>query len=143
MDRFDFDAQTHQLKSRTFVQRARYEPVAAAVGETSNWLFEKGWSRDFNPAAQVSSFATFDQRTAPLEPADYFVTEARQPELMPQLQDRFAQLTFLFLSGNVLPGQDACPETLLRRVVPELAPGRESAALTDYQAARAILRPGV
>jgi len=91
---FDFDLKTHQLKSRTFVQRARYEPVAAAVGETSNWLFEKGWSREFNPNAQVSSFATFDQRTAPLEPTDYFVTEAREPELMtfPQLRAYIQEL---------------------------------------------------
>jgi LPS export ABC transporter permease LptG/LPS export ABC transporter permease LptF len=91
---FDFDPQTHQLKSRTFVQRARYEPVAAAVGETSSWLFEKGWSREFNPATQVSGFATFDQRTAPLEPADYFVTEAREPELMnfPQLRAYIQEL---------------------------------------------------
>ena len=85
---FAFDAQTHQLKARTFVQRARYEPVAAVEGETSNWLFEKGWSREFTPNAQVSSFTPFDQRTAPLEPPDYFVTEAREPELMnfPQLR---------------------------------------------------------
>ncbi len=91
---FEFEPQTHQLKSRTFVQRARYEPVAAAVGETSNWLFEKGWSRDFNPTTQISSFATFDQRTAPLEPADYFVTEAREPELMnfPQLRAYIQEL---------------------------------------------------
>jgi len=91
---FDFDPQTHHLKSRTFVQRARYEPVAAAIGETSNWLFDKGWSREFNPTTQVSSFATFDQRTAPLEPAEYFVTEAREPELMnfPQLRAYIQEL---------------------------------------------------
>jgi LPS export ABC transporter permease LptG/LPS export ABC transporter permease LptF len=91
---FDFDPETHQLKSRTFVQRARYEPVPAAVGETSNWLFEKGWSRQFNPNSQVSSFATFDQRIAPLEPADYFVTEKREPELMnfPQLRAYIQEL---------------------------------------------------
>jgi len=91
---FDFDPQTHHLKSRTFVQRARYEPVAAAIGETSNWLFDNGWSREFNPTTQVSSFATFDQRTAPLEPAEYFVTEAREPELMnfPQLRTYIQEL---------------------------------------------------
>lgn len=64
-------------------------------------------------------------------------------ELVPQLQERFPHLTFLFLSGDTLPEEAACPETLLRRVEPALVPGRESAAMTEYQTARSILRPGV
>ncbi len=64
-------------------------------------------------------------------------------DLMPQLQDRFPYLTFLFLSGEILPDEDSCPETLIRRVEPALLPGQETSARTDYQTARSILRPGV
>jgi len=64
-------------------------------------------------------------------------------ELLPQLQERFPQLTFLFLSGKDLPDPAACPETLLRRVEPALPDGREITACVEYQTARSILRPGV
>lgn len=64
-------------------------------------------------------------------------------ELMPRLQERFPFLTFLFLSGDSLPDEDACPVTLLRRLLPALSEGQERAAMTDYQTARSILRAGV
>jgi len=64
-------------------------------------------------------------------------------ELVPQLQERFPYLTFLFLSGDELPDEVVCPEMLLRRAEPALVAGRESAAMTEYQTARSILRPGV
>jgi LPS export ABC transporter permease LptG/LPS export ABC transporter permease LptF len=79
---FDFDAKTHQLKSRLFAQRATYEPVAAATGETPTWLLDSGWSRQFTSSTQVSSFKPIDHALVPLEPADYFITETREPELM-------------------------------------------------------------
>lgn len=63
-------------------------------------------------------------------------------ELMPRLQDRFPFLTFLFLAGDALPDATTCPETLLRRIEPELAQGREAAAMSEYQAARIMLRSG-
>jgi LPS export ABC transporter permease LptG/LPS export ABC transporter permease LptF len=84
---FDFDPQSHQIKSRLFVQKATYEPVAAATGETPTWLLNAGWSREFTSATKVSSFKPIDNVLVPLEPAEYFVTEAREPELM-----NFAQL---------------------------------------------------
>jgi hypothetical protein len=64
-------------------------------------------------------------------------------DLMPQLQNRFPYLTFLFLSGEELPDEEQCPETVLRRVEPALSPGQETTARTDYQTARTILRAGV
>jgi len=84
---FDFDPQTHQLKSRMFVQRARYAPIMDNFVETPQWMLDNGWRRDFNPKTQVSTFKRFENTTAPFEAADYFVTEAREPDLM-----NFAQL---------------------------------------------------
>lgn len=91
---FEFDPQTHQLTSRMFAQRASYEPVAAAAGETPTWLLTSGWSRTFDPRTQVSAFKQFESQLEPLEPADYFVTEAREPEFMnfAQLRDYIAEL---------------------------------------------------
>jgi LPS export ABC transporter permease LptG/LPS export ABC transporter permease LptF len=79
---FNFDPTTHQLKSRMFVKNARYAPVPGPSGETPTWWLDAGWLREFNPSTQVSNFKTFENTTAALEPAEYFVTEARQPELM-------------------------------------------------------------
>jgi lipopolysaccharide export LptBFGC system permease protein LptF len=77
-----------------FAQQATYEPVAAAAGETPTWLVTKGWSREFNLATQVSSFKTIDNALMPLVPAETFVTEAREPELMnyPQLRAYIREL---------------------------------------------------
>jgi hypothetical protein len=61
-------------------------------------------------------------------------------ELMPQLQERFSYLTFLFLSGETLPDEASCPITLLRRVEPALRPGEERAAVAEFETARTLLR---
>ena len=84
---YDFDPETHSIKSRTFVQRASYEPLASADGETPQWKLDLGWRREFDPKTQISSFKKFENTTARFEAADYFVTEAREPDLM-----NFAQL---------------------------------------------------
>ncbi len=91
---FEFDPQAHQLKSRLFVQRASYEPVAAAVGETPTWLLNTGWKREFGSGTQAGTFKRFENIIIPLEPADSFVTEARAPDLMnfPQLRDYIREL---------------------------------------------------
>jgi lipopolysaccharide export LptBFGC system permease protein LptF len=43
-----------------------------------------GWSREFGPAIKDKDFGyePFERRIATLEPPEYFVTEARQPDLM-------------------------------------------------------------
>ena len=91
---FTFDPQTHQVKSRMFVKNAKYAPVPSPSGPTPVWWLDSGWSREFNLSTQVSSYKTFENTTAPLEPADYFVTEAREPELMnfPQLRTYIKEL---------------------------------------------------
>jgi LPS export ABC transporter permease LptG len=91
---FDFDPRTHVLKSRMFVKNAKYAPVPTPAGEQPTWWLDSGWSREFDLKTQVSSFKTFENITAPFEPASYFVTEAREPELMnfPQLRTYIREL---------------------------------------------------
>ncbi|HEX8031817.1 MAG TPA: LptF/LptG family permease [Vicinamibacterales bacterium] len=81
---FEFDPQTQVLQSRMFVQRAKYAPVPGPSGPQSQWWLDAGWSREFVGAAGGKNFGykTFENITAPFEPADYFVTEAREPDLM-------------------------------------------------------------
>lgn len=79
---FDFDQTAHTIRSRMFAAKATYAPVAGPAGVVPQWQLEQGWSRDFGAKAQVKEFAKFTTRTVPLEPADYFVTEAREPDLM-------------------------------------------------------------
>jgi LPS export ABC transporter permease LptG len=79
---YGFDPGTRALKSRTFVRRATYSPVPSRDGETPLWELDLGWAREFDPKTQISSFKTFERTTARFEAADYFVTEAREPDLM-------------------------------------------------------------
>lgn len=76
---FEFDEAGHTIRSRTFAARATYAPVAGAP----QWRLEQGWSRNFSATStRVREFANFTERMVPLEPADYFVTETREPDLM-------------------------------------------------------------
>ncbi|TPW08078.1 MAG: YjgP/YjgQ family permease, partial [Acidimicrobiaceae bacterium] len=79
---FDFDEKAHAVRSRLFAGKATYAPVAGADGPVPQWRLDQGWSREFGPKTQVKDFAKFADRTVVLEPADYFVTEAREPDLM-------------------------------------------------------------
>ncbi|HUQ87928.1 MAG TPA: LPS export ABC transporter permease LptF [Vicinamibacterales bacterium] len=79
---FEFDPQTHALKSRMFVNRATYDPDREPQGEVPKWALDRGWKREFDPNAPVNTFKAFDHIGARFEAADYFVTEAREPELM-------------------------------------------------------------
>lgn len=91
---FNFDEAAHTIGSRMFAAKATYAPVAGPAGVVPQWRLEQGWSRDFGNQAQVTGFAKFTERTVPLEPADYFVTEAREPDLMnyAQLRGYIAEL---------------------------------------------------
>jgi LPS export ABC transporter permease LptG len=99
---YEFDPQTHDLSSRRFVQRARYTPVASPGGPEPQWALDQGWVREFGPRASVRNFKRFTDERARFEAADYFVTEAREPELMNFTQLR-AYIEELRASGyNVL-----------------------------------------
>jgi LPS export ABC transporter permease LptF/LPS export ABC transporter permease LptG len=104
---FEFDPQTHDLKSRTFAQRAAYAPINGPTGEEALWKLDLGWRREFDPKIKTSGhpFKRVENTTARYEPADYFVTEAREPELMNFNQLR-AYIRELSASGyNVLRQQ--------------------------------------
>lgn len=75
---FEFDPRTNVLASRMFVQNARYAPGKT----TSQWALDEGWVRTFSPVTNLVEFERFESWARPFEPADYFVTEAREPELM-------------------------------------------------------------
>ena len=99
---FSFDPQSHVLRSRMFVQRAKYAPKPTPTGTQPEWWLDAGWSREFDGKAGVRNFKSFENTTAPFEAADYFVTEAREPDLMNFWQLR-GYITELRSSGyNVL-----------------------------------------
>jgi LPS export ABC transporter permease LptF/LPS export ABC transporter permease LptG len=79
---FEFDRNTHALTSRMFVRKATYDPDREGGVEEPKWALSDGWKRDFDPKTTVSSFSRFDHIGARFESAEYFVTEAREPELM-------------------------------------------------------------
>jgi LPS export ABC transporter permease LptF/LPS export ABC transporter permease LptG len=83
---FDFDPQSNRLASRLFVQRARFNQ------EQKYWYLDEGWNRTFtsNSAANngMGDFERFESWTRPFEAPEYFVTEAREPELMNFVQLR-------------------------------------------------------
>ena len=65
-----------------FAAKASYAPAAGPAGTIPQWRLQQGWSREFGPRSQVKEFSQFADRTVPLEPAEYFVTETREPDLM-------------------------------------------------------------
>jgi LPS export ABC transporter permease LptF/LPS export ABC transporter permease LptG len=79
---FEFDDKAHTIRSRMYAAKATYAPVPGPAGPLPEWRLDQGWSRDFSAKSKVEDFATFPARTVSLEPADYFVTETREPELM-------------------------------------------------------------
>jgi LPS export ABC transporter permease LptG/LPS export ABC transporter permease LptF len=92
---FEFDRDTHALKSRMFVQKATYDPDRTEHGEDPKWVISQGWKRnEFEPKTWESKFTPLANIGARFEPADYFVTEAREPELMNfgQLRSYIAEL---------------------------------------------------
>ena len=77
---FTYDANAHTVTDRLYAQRAIYVPDPAAASGT--WRLEQGWARKFGDQAGVTAFERFASRTAALESADSFVTEAPAPDRM-------------------------------------------------------------
>ena len=82
---FEFDPDDHRLTRRRFAQKATYTADARPDAEPQ-WALEHGWVREFAAANEVR-FASFTDQVQRFEPADYFITEASEPNLM-----NFAQL---------------------------------------------------
>jgi len=91
---FTFDPETHALHTRMFVQKARWAPIVDKGTESPQWWLDKGWQREFDPHTGLSTFSTFENKSVTFEAADYFVTEAREPDLMSfsQLRDYITEL---------------------------------------------------
>ncbi len=66
---------------------------------------------------------------------------SRSQLFVPQLQERFPYLCFLFLSGTELPDEQSCPTSYLHRLEPALNSGQEEAARDEFITARSIIRP--
>jgi LPS export ABC transporter permease LptG len=81
MSVFRFDPKDHHLVSRRFVQKAVYVADAREGESEPMWMMEKGWLREFGGGPE-SRFTRFENEAALFEAADYFVTEAREPDLM-------------------------------------------------------------
>ena len=77
---FEFDRANHRLTSRRFVQKAKYTADARPDAEPQ-WVLDQGWLREFAPDNDVK-FTRFTDQVARFEAAEYFVTEAREPDLM-------------------------------------------------------------
>ncbi|MDO8677580.1 MAG: LPS export ABC transporter permease LptF [Acidobacteriota bacterium] len=93
---FKYDAATHTVTHRLFAQRADYVPNPD--GTSINWTLQQGWSREFGGKADIKTFERFTTKTVPLEPPDYFVTEAPEPDRMTYQQLR-GYITELRASG--------------------------------------------
>jgi len=86
---FRFDPDTNALTQRAYATQAVYSP--RAPNDPAAWLGQGGWVRDFS-GTEVKRYAPFDSGRLPLESADYFLTEAPEPERMNYAQlERYIQ----------------------------------------------------
>jgi LPS export ABC transporter permease LptG/LPS export ABC transporter permease LptF len=76
---FRFDPQTLALTERVYATQAVYRPNAA--NDPQPWEATGGWVRQLSEA-QVTAYGTFSTTRTALESADYFQTEAPEPDRM-------------------------------------------------------------
>jgi LPS export ABC transporter permease LptG/LPS export ABC transporter permease LptF len=76
----EFDPADHRLIRRRHIQKATYVADERPDAEPM-WSLNQGWVREFDPNNEVQ-FTPFTNAVARFEAAEYFVTEAREPELM-------------------------------------------------------------
>jgi lipopolysaccharide export LptBFGC system permease protein LptF len=86
-----FDPQTHALSQRAYATQAVYSPRTPE--DEAAWVARGGWVRDFT-GTEIKRYAPFDTVRIGMEPADYFKTEAPEPDRMnfAQLQGYITQL---------------------------------------------------
>jgi LPS export ABC transporter permease LptF/LPS export ABC transporter permease LptG len=81
---FRFDPTTMTLTERIYATQAQFRP--SGEKDAQPWIATGGWARTLN-GAEVTSYEPFSTRRVSLEPAEYFETEAPEPDRMD-----FAQL---------------------------------------------------
>jgi LPS export ABC transporter permease LptF/LPS export ABC transporter permease LptG len=74
-----FDPETHALTQRVYAAQATYNPMEPE--DQTPWVASAGWIRDFS-GSDVKHYAPFQTSRLAFEPAQYFVTEAPEPERM-------------------------------------------------------------
>jgi LPS export ABC transporter permease LptF/LPS export ABC transporter permease LptG len=79
---FQFDPASHQIVRRVFAAQASFDPMATGEGTEPMWRVSNGWVREFSPTAQLLKYAPIAASHIPLEAAEYFVTEAPEPDRM-------------------------------------------------------------
>jgi LPS export ABC transporter permease LptF/LPS export ABC transporter permease LptG len=80
-----FDPETHTLTQRAYAAQATYLP--AEPEDQTPWVASAGWIRDFS-GSDVKRYTPFQTSRVAFEPAQYFVTEAPEPERMNYAQLR-------------------------------------------------------
>jgi LPS export ABC transporter permease LptF/LPS export ABC transporter permease LptG len=76
---FRFDPQTLALTERMYATQAVYRPSGPT--DPQPWVATGGWIRELD-GPHVKRYSTFSTLRVPLEPADYFQTEAPEPDRM-------------------------------------------------------------
>jgi LPS export ABC transporter permease LptF/LPS export ABC transporter permease LptG len=74
-----FDPETLELEERVFATQAAYSP--RGPNDAQPWIARSGWSRKLAGPA-VTAYEPFEATRLSLEPADYFETEAPEPDRM-------------------------------------------------------------
>lgn len=79
---FEFDPANRQMIRRVYASQATFDATASGAAAQPLWQAQGGWARNFSAQADVSGFQPFSARTLTLEPPEYFVTEAPEPQRM-------------------------------------------------------------
>lgn len=79
---YQFDESKQSLIRRTFASQATFDETATRATRKPVWQAQGGWVREFSPTERSGTFQPFNATTLRLEAADYFVTEAPEPERM-------------------------------------------------------------
>ncbi len=79
---YEFDDSKQMLTRRTFASSAAFDEPASRGTKQPLWQAQGGWVREFSTEAQSGTYLPFNATTLQLEPAQYFVTEAPEPERM-------------------------------------------------------------
>lgn len=79
---FQFDPASHQISRRLFATHASFDPAASGEDAEPMWRVPSGWVREFSARAEVTKYAPLTNVHVPLEAAEYFITEAPEPDRM-------------------------------------------------------------
>jgi LPS export ABC transporter permease LptF/LPS export ABC transporter permease LptG len=80
---FEFDDTRLQLSRRVYASQATFDSTASRTTQQPVWQAQGGWIRNFSAAkGDVAVFQPFNTTSLNIQPPEYFVTEAPEPERM-------------------------------------------------------------